>query len=359
MRADLRDQARFQALIDRKDPFRNTPPASSSRVCAARTSCSCSSRATGRWRSRGRPSRRASTPSSTPAPAARRPTASRPAAAGSPRRRSAEAAGSRTPRCSREPGSTAPAVIPQLIASKRLTLPAAFRRAGWRTVADVPSTHGSWPEGKSFYHYDQIWDRDNLGYRGPKLRLFAPMPDQYMLQALQRLELAKPNRPPIFAEIDLTSSHEPWTRIPPLILLEPARRRIDLQSAADRPDRPDRHPAGIRKVDPVLPARSVFVHRALRQQEHRAHRAGRPPALTRRRRAPGPRRADLDHRPRPDGDQQALRLGLDGRHASRLDGAGLADERLPEPLPQRVRPLSHASCGRSSVCSPRRAFVSR
>ena len=84
------------------------------------------------------------------------------------------------------------------------------------TVADVPSTHGSWPEGKSFYHFEKIWDRDNLGYHGPRYG-FSAMPDQYTFQALQKLELAKRNRPPIFAEIDTTSSHEPWTRIPQLI----------------------------------------------------------------------------------------------------------------------------------------------
>jgi hypothetical protein len=103
-----------------------------------------------------------------------------------------------------------------LIASKRLTLPAAFARAGWRTVADIPSTHGAWPEGKSFYHYKKVWDRDNLGYRGPRFG-FSTMPDQYAFQALQKRELDKRHRPPIFAEIDTTSSHEPWTRIPRLI----------------------------------------------------------------------------------------------------------------------------------------------
>jgi hypothetical protein len=35
--------------------------------------------------------------------------------------------------------------------------------------------------------------------------------------ALQRLELAKPHRRPVFAEVDLVSSHEPWTRIPQMI----------------------------------------------------------------------------------------------------------------------------------------------
>jgi len=80
----------------------------------------------------------------------------------------------------------------------------------------VPATHGSWPEGHSFYHYDKIWDRKNLGYRGSGFG-FSPMPDQYALRALQKLELTKRRRAPLFSEIDLTSSHEPWTRIPPLI----------------------------------------------------------------------------------------------------------------------------------------------
>jgi hypothetical protein len=43
------------------------------------------------------------------------------------------------------------------------------------------------------------------------------MPDQYTLLALHRLELARRQRPPLFAEVDLISSHTPWTRIPELI----------------------------------------------------------------------------------------------------------------------------------------------
>jgi phosphatidylglycerophosphate synthase len=109
-----------------------------------------------------------------------------------------------------------PARYSELITSDRLTLASAFRSAGWRTVADVPATHGAWPEASSFYHYQKVWDLDNLVYKGPRYG-FSTMPDEYGLQALQKLELAKPNRPPIFSEIDLTSSHEPWTRIPPLI----------------------------------------------------------------------------------------------------------------------------------------------
>lgn len=104
----------------------------------------------------------------------------------------------------------------ELVASDRFTLSDAFRRAGWRTVGVKPAINRPWPEGYAFYHYDELYTRRNLGYRGPRYG-FATMPDQYVLLALQRLELARPHRRPLFAEVDLVSSHAPWTRIPPLI----------------------------------------------------------------------------------------------------------------------------------------------
>ena len=104
----------------------------------------------------------------------------------------------------------------QLVKTDRFTLSRAFKRAGWRTVDDVPSNNREWPQGTSFYRYDKVYDRRNVGYRGPRFA-YASMPDQYVLAALQRLELAKPDRRPVFAEVDLVSSHAPWTRIPRLI----------------------------------------------------------------------------------------------------------------------------------------------
>jgi len=80
----------------------------------------------------------------------------------------------------------------------------------------MPATRGSWPAGRSFYHYGTIYQRTNLGYQGPQFG-FSPMPDQYALGALQKLQLAKPHRRPVFSEIFLSSSHEPWTHIPRLI----------------------------------------------------------------------------------------------------------------------------------------------
>jgi phosphatidylglycerophosphate synthase len=104
----------------------------------------------------------------------------------------------------------------QLIKSNRFTLSDAFKRAGWRTVDDQPSNDRTWVPGTSFYHYDKQYDRRDVNYHGPTFG-YASMPDQYVLAALQRLELAKRHRRPVFAEVDLVSSHEPWTNIPGLL----------------------------------------------------------------------------------------------------------------------------------------------
>jgi hypothetical protein len=103
-----------------------------------------------------------------------------------------------------------------LVTSDRFTLSDAFRRAGWRTVSVVPSDHHGWPQGKSFYHYDRLYDTRNLGYDGPAFS-YATMPDQYIMSAFQRLELAKPHHAPVMAEIDLVSSHTPWAPLPHMI----------------------------------------------------------------------------------------------------------------------------------------------
>jgi phosphatidylglycerophosphate synthase len=103
----------------------------------------------------------------------------------------------------------------QLVKAERLTLTRAFKRAGWRAVGFMPANHRAWPEGHRFYRFDRIYDRRNLGYRGPDFGL-PPMPDQYTFLALQRRELT-PQRSPLFAEVDLISSHAPWTSIPRLV----------------------------------------------------------------------------------------------------------------------------------------------
>ena len=103
-----------------------------------------------------------------------------------------------------------------LVAGDRFTLSGAFKRAGWRTVSDVPADNLDWPQGTSFYHYDKLYNGLNVGYVGPKFS-YANVPDQYTLSTFRRLELAKPNRAPVMAEIDLVSSHTPWAPLPHMI----------------------------------------------------------------------------------------------------------------------------------------------
>jgi phosphatidylglycerophosphate synthase len=110
-----------------------------------------------------------------------------------------------------------------LLGGDRFTLSAAFKRAGWRTVASAPANIRDWPEGEAFYGYDQLYDSRNVGYAGPKFS-YATMPDQYVLAAFQRLELARTDRAPVMAEIDLVTSHTPWAPLP---------RMVDWQAVGD------------------------------------------------------------------------------------------------------------------------------
>jgi hypothetical protein len=102
-----------------------------------------------------------------------------------------------------------------LVSSDRLTLSSAFQRASWQTAVVMPGTSRAWPEG-AFFGYDRIYAARDLGYRGPNFTL-ATMPDQYTLSTFERLEHGRPDRPPLMAEIELTSSHGPWAPVPRLI----------------------------------------------------------------------------------------------------------------------------------------------
>jgi hypothetical protein len=103
----------------------------------------------------------------------------------------------------------------QLTASSRFTLATAFKRAGWDTADVLPANRYDWPEG-AFYGYGQIIDSRNMGYQG-KTYSFQSIPDQYTMSSLQRMEFATPRRTPLFAEIDLVSSHAPWEPVPQVV----------------------------------------------------------------------------------------------------------------------------------------------
>src|SRR5690606_27629414 len=79
----------------------------------------------------------------------------------------------------------------------------------------MPGVTRDWPEGR-IYAFDRIYDSHGMGYRGPGFG-WAPMPDQYALEVLQREELSRTGRPPVMAELPMVSSHHPWERTPGLV----------------------------------------------------------------------------------------------------------------------------------------------
>jgi phosphatidylglycerophosphate synthase len=103
----------------------------------------------------------------------------------------------------------------ELTATQRFTLSDAFDKAGWRTVYDAPADNRYWPTGKSLYHFDQQYDRYDVGYHGPTFS-YASMPDQYTLAEFQRLELG-PGHKPVMAQINTVSSHTPWAPLPVMV----------------------------------------------------------------------------------------------------------------------------------------------
>ncbi|MFE2064023.1 sulfatase [Streptomyces sp. NPDC059467] len=103
-----------------------------------------------------------------------------------------------------------------LTTSDRATLTSYFQKTGaWRTVGIVPGVRKAWPEGK-YFGLDHIYDSTHLGYEGPYFS-WTPVPDQFSLEAFQKLEHGKKNRDPIMAEIILASSHNPWSPIAHII----------------------------------------------------------------------------------------------------------------------------------------------
>ncbi|WP_428933922.1 sulfatase [Streptomyces sp. ACT015] len=103
-----------------------------------------------------------------------------------------------------------------LTTSDRATLTSYFRKTGaWRTVGIVPGVRRAWPEGK-FFGLDHIYDSEHLGYQGPYFS-WTPVPDQFSLEAFERLEHGRKDRDPIMAEIILASSHNPWAPVAHMI----------------------------------------------------------------------------------------------------------------------------------------------
>ena len=223
-----------------------------------------------------------------------------------------------------------------LMASHRFTLNQAFSRAGWRTVDDVPSDNRFWSDGSSFYHYDKVYNRDTSDIAGrptPTPRC----PTSTCTSALQRLELGKRNRSPLFAEVDLVSSHEPWTQIPPLISWNAVGDgSIFYHLPVDMTGNTDVKKAYGLSIQYTMRTLFSFVQHYGRKNLVMIVLGDHQPA-----------KIVSGQKPNHDvpisiiaHDPAVLNrsaAGAGSRHAPGAECAGLADERLPQPLPGRVR----------------------
>ena len=236
----------------------------------------------------------------------------------------------------------------QLLESDRFTLSAAFERAGWRTVVDVPSNRDPWPEGRAFYRFDEDYDRSDVGYEGPKFS-FAAVPDQYTLAAFERLELGPGHapgdggdRPGVLARtVDAAAPHARLGR---------HRRRLGVRRHAGRGTgahgrarghRADQGPYAA-SIEYSLTALISFVTTLHAQDEDLVLvlLGDHQPAVGRHRAGRLARRPDLDHRRRPGRAGADVVVGLGRRAAARPGCAGVADGRIPRPVARRVRALA-------------------
>ncbi|MFD4608387.1 CDP-alcohol phosphatidyltransferase [Streptomyces sp. NPDC058440] len=100
--------------------------------------------------------------------------------------------------------------------SDHLTLTEAFKKTGaWDTVGVMPGVQKGWPESK-WYGLDKVYNAFQMGYEGPKFS-WSTMPDQYALEAFQRLEHGKKRDKPLTSFVILTSSHQPWAPVPEMV----------------------------------------------------------------------------------------------------------------------------------------------
>jgi len=106
-----------------------------------------------------------------------------------------------------------PDVNALLMTEHRSTLPTSFAQRGYRTVAMMPGLWYPWPEG-AFYGFQETYNGPRMAYKGPSFGWW-DMPDQFTLAKLDEQETSKSSRPPLFVFYPTTSTHTPFSPLPP------------------------------------------------------------------------------------------------------------------------------------------------
>ncbi|MGB7218926.1 MAG: sulfatase-like hydrolase/transferase [Vicinamibacterales bacterium] len=146
-----------------------------------------------------------------------------------------------------------------LMTRKRDTLATAFARQGYRTLALMPGTWQSWPEG-AFYGFSDIYGGERLAYRGPQFGWWN-IPDQFALAQMDALEVSRQTRAPLFVFFPTVSTHIPFTPTPPyqpdwprMLTDEPYDEMVLLQAYEQQPDWLDLGPSYVGAMSYVYAA---------------------------------------------------------------------------------------------------------
>ena len=216
---------------------------------------------------------------------AARPAGSRPGARSSPHRRSAASAGWPTRRCSPGCGWTTSSATTTLVASDRLTL---SQRVQARGLADgrrtSRPTERDWPEGRRSTTTTRSTTPATSATLGPRSAT-PPMPDQYILSAFQRHELASPTTRRSWPRSTSCRATRRGHRCPTWSTgtsVGDGSVFDGMPAQGDRPKarvaRPEQGAGRLRAVHRVLAEHPHLVRADLRRQEPRARRPRRPPA---------------------------------------------------------------------------------
>ena len=120
-----------------------------------------------------------------------------------------------------------------LRAARPRSIAQVFAAAGYRTVLAQPGTVRE-SDQPDLLHFERHYFARDLGYAGPRFG-WATMPDQFVLDAVHRRELAGARTRPLFVVEALVSSHVPWSDLPPVV--EDWSRLGDGSSYRDLPSR--------------------------------------------------------------------------------------------------------------------------
>jgi hypothetical protein len=101
----------------------------------------------------------------------------------------------------------------RLMAQQRDTMVTAFSRQGYRTIAVMPGLQRTWPEGRRFYGFDDVYGIHELDYHGPSFGWWN-VTDQFALARLDALSSTR-NGQPRFVFFPTISTHMPFAPTPP------------------------------------------------------------------------------------------------------------------------------------------------